>query len=459
MSGLFGTLTLASRSLAAQQFGLEMVGQNISNVNTDGYSRRVVDFAAVPPTDRLDPGGGVEVSGVRSIRDNLLEQRLWREIPEQQKHSAIADSLQVVEVALGDAGESLDDKLTQFFDSFSALAEDPTSSTARQQVLLQGQAIGSAFSDMVSRLNLAQRDADSRVRGVVDQINSLATRISTLNVSIAKAGGSGADIQTLKDQQNEAVKTLAGLMNVDVLERQDGGVDITFGLGRPLIIGDTPFALTATPTGPLGLSTISSNGVDITSEIQSGTLGGLLQVRDTTIPGYISRLDDIAYALNQQVNTLHTSGFDLNGAAGLAFFAPLATSAGAASALTVNAAVAADPSKIAAAAVNTAGDNQIAKQMANLRDARVMFSSTATLHDAWGRLVYQAGTDSQVAQSETTNREEIVRQVQALRDSVSGVSLDEEAANMIKFQRAYEANARFFNTVNSALDVLLSLGQ
>jgi flagellar hook-associated protein 1 FlgK len=459
MSGLFGTLTLASRSLAAQQFGLEMVGQNISNVNTDGYSRRVVDFAAVPPTDRLDPGGGVEVSGVRSIRDNLLERRLWQEIPEQQKNSAMADSLQVVEVALGDAGQSLDDKLTQFFDSFSALAEDPTSSTARQQVLLQGQAIGSAFGDMVGRLNLAQRDADSRVRGVVDQINSLATKISTLNVSIAKAGGSGADIQTLKDQQNEAVKTLSGLMKVDVLERQDGGVDITFGLGRPLIIGDTPFALSAAPTGPLGLSTITSNGVDVASEIKSGTLGGLLQVRDTTIPGYISRLDDIAYTLNQQVNTLHSSGFDLNGAAGLPFFTPLGAAAGAASALTVDAAVAADPSKIAAAAVNTAGDNQVARQLANLRDSRVMFGGTATLHDAWGRLVYQAGTDSQVAQAETSNREEIVRQVQALRDSVSGVSLDEEAANMIKFQRAYEANARFFNTVNSALDVLLSLGQ
>jgi flagellar hook-associated protein 1 len=459
MSGLFGTLTLASRSLAAQQFGLEMVGQNISNVNTDGYSRRVVDFAAVPPTDRLDPGGGVEVSGVRSIRDNLLERRLWQEIPEQQKNSAMADSLQVVEVALGDAGQSLDDKLTQFFDSFSALAEDPTSSTARQQVLLQGQAIGSAFGDMVGRLNLAQRDADSCVRGVVDQINSLATKISTLNVSIAKAGGSGADIQTLKDQQNEAVKTLSGLMKVDVLERQDGGVDITFGLGRPLIIGDTPFALSAAPTGPLGLSTITSNGVDVLGELKSGTLGGLLEVRDTTIPGYISRLDDIAYTLNQQVNTLHSSGFDLNGAAGLPFFTPLGAAAGAASALTVNAAVAADPSKIAAAAVNAAGDNQVARQLANLRDSRVMFGGTATLHDAWGRLVYQAGTDSQVAQSETSNREEIVRQVQALRDSVSGVSLDEEAANMIKFQRAYEANARFFNTVNSALDVLLSLGQ
>jgi flagellar hook-associated protein 1 FlgK len=372
----------------------------------------------------------------------------------------MSDSLSVVEVALGDAGSSLDSSLTQFFDSFSALAEDPTSATARQQVLLQGQAVGGAFSDMVNRLQTSQHDADSRVGGVVDQINSLASQISTLNVAIAKAGGAGADVETLKDQQYQAVKTLSGLINVSVLNRQDGGVDVTFGQGRPLVIGDSGFTLTATPTGPSGLSVISANGVNVGGEITSGTLGGLLQVRDTTIPGYISRLDDIAYTLANQVNALATSGFDQNGAPGVAFFTPLASTGGAASALTVNAAVASDPTKIVAAANTTAGDNQIARQVSNLRDARVMFGNTATLNDAWGRLVYQAGTDSSVAKTEAATRSDIVQQVQALRDSVSGVSLDEEAANMIKFQRAYEANARFFNTVNSALDTLLNiLGQ
>jgi len=456
MSGLFGSLSMASQSLQAQQYGLEVVGQNISNVNTDGYSRRVVDFVAVPPTDRLDAGGGVDVQDTRAVRDSLLDHRLWQEVPAQQMQSAMADSLGVVEVALGDPGSSVDDKLTQFFDSFSALAEDPTSATARQQVLMQGQSTGAAFSDMVSRLQTSQRDADSQVGGVVDQINSLATQISTLNVAIAKAGSSGSDVETLKDQQNQAIQTLSGLMNINVMDRQDGGVDVTFGQGRPLVIADTGFALAATPTGPTGMSVISSNGVNVGSEITSGKLGGLLQVRDTTIPGYISRLDDMAYTLANQVNAATTAGYDLNGTAGLPFFTPLASAAGAASALTVNAAVAGDPNKVVAASNTSVGDNQVARNISNLRDARVMFGNTATLHDAWGRLVYQAGTDSQVAQTEADSRKSIVQQVQALRDSVSGVSLDEEAANMIKFQRAYEANARFFNVVNSALDTLLN---
>ena len=458
MSGLFGTLTSAARSLDAQRFGLDVVGQNIANVNTVGYTRRTVDFAAIAPTSRLNAGGGVEVLGVRAIRDSLLDRRLWQELPNERMQTAIADSLSLVEVALGDAGASLDQRLTAFFDSFARLAEDPTSATARQEVLLQGQSIASGFGDMVARLNRAQRDADTGIRGAVDQVNALVTQISGLNASIASAGGSGADVQTLKDRQQEAVKTLSGLLNIDVLSRQDGGVDITFGLGRPLVIGDSEFALTATATGPLGLVNLTdANGVSVGGEIETGTLGGLLQVRDTTIPGYISRLDDLAYTLAGQVNTIHQAGFDLAGGAGLPFFTPLPGAAGAASALSVNATVAADPNLVVAAGVASAGDNQAARQIADLRDARVMFGNTATLHDAWGRLIYQAGTDTQVARQEQRSRGEIILQVEALRDSISGVSLDEEAANMIRFQRAYEANARFFTTVDQSIETLINM--
>jgi flagellar hook-associated protein 1 FlgK len=458
VSGLFGSLTSAARSLDAQRFGLDVVGQNIANVNTAGYSRRTVDFAAIPPTTRLNAGGGVEVLGVRAIRDSLLDRRLWQELPHERMQTAIADSLSLVEVALGDAGQSIDQKLTAFFDSFARLSEDPTSATARQEVLLQGQGAASAFGDMVDRLSLAQRDADTGIRGAVDQVNALVTQISGLNASIASAGGSGADVQVLKDRQLEAVKTLSGLLNVDVLARQDGGVDITFGLGRPLVIGESAFSITATPTGPLGMVTLTdANGVAVAGEISTGRLGGLLQVRDATIPGYIARLDEIAYTFVQQVNTVHQAGFDLTGTAGLPFFAPLGSTSGAAAAMAVNGAVAADPNLVVAAGVAAAGDNQAARQIADLRDSRVMFGNTATLHDAWGRLVYQAGSDTQVARLEQRSRGEIVLQVEALRDSVAGVSLDEEAANMIRFQRAYEANARFFTTVDSAIETLINM--
>jgi flagellar hook-associated protein 1 FlgK len=457
MGDLFTSLRMATRSMAAQQFALETVGHNIANVNTEGYTRRVTDFAAVPPTVRWDAGDGVEVQGVRAIRDGFLDQRLWRELPDQQKQAAMADSLAIVETALGDPGSSIDGKLTEFFDSFATLADDPTSATARQQVISQGQALGTAFSEMVSRLRVAQSDTDTRIRDTVDQINGLAARVADLNHSIGNAQATGIGLDALKDEQAQAVQTLAGLANIHVMQRQDGGVDLTIGSGRALVIGETDFQITTSPTPPLGMSTLTSNGFNLTSEITSGALGGLISVRDTTLPGYISRLDDIAYTLSSQVNSLTTAGYDFSGAAGLAFFTPIGSATGAAGALTVNAAVAADPSKVVAAGVAFAGDNGVAKLVANLRDSKVMLGNTATLTDAWGRVVYQAGLDAQTAKNDASVRGEIVRQVQALRDSVSGVSLDEEAANMIKFQRAYEANAKYFITVNTAIDTLFSL--
>src|SRR5690606_38685466 len=248
----------------------------------------------------------------------------------------------------------------------------------RQQVILTGQALATGFADMTGRLTLAQRDTDTRIRGVVDQINALASEIASLNESIGKGVATGTDVQVLRDRQGEAITALSELVAIDVIAREDGGYDVTFGLGRPLVIGASDFQITATPVGPLGLVSLTANGVDVGGEVSSGVLGGLLQVRDTLIPGYISRLDEIAYAVATEVNTRHQAAFDANGVAGLAFFDPPAATTGAAAALAVNAAVAADPALVAAAATPDPGDNGAARDLAALRDSRVMFGGTAT---------------------------------------------------------------------------------
>jgi len=129
MPGLFDSLTMAARSLQSQQFAMNVTGQNISNVNTPGYTRRVVDFAAVPPPS----GGGVEIQDVRRVRDSLLDGRLLQQIPLGSYDTAVADSLSVVETNLGKVGESLDQRLDAFFNAFADLAENPTSAVARRQ--------------------------------------------------------------------------------------------------------------------------------------------------------------------------------------------------------------------------------------------------------------------------------------------------------------------------------------
>jgi flagellar hook-associated protein 1 FlgK len=444
--------------MEAQRIALDVTGQNIANVNTPGYTRRVVDFSAIPPSSQYSAGDGVVARDIRSQRDVLLERRLEQETMASSREAALAEALGVAELALGTGEASIDTRLSAFFDSFARLADNPTSPVARQDVALQGASLAAAFRDTADRLASARRDANTQLGAALDEINALASRIAVLNESLSTAANDPARLH-IADQQGQLVRQLSELADVRVLQRPGGGIDIDIADGRPLVVGQTAYSLSGTATGPDGMLQITIEGADITGELTGGKAGGLLIARDGRIPAYLAQLDEQAYALAQTVNGIHAAGYDLGGATGQPFFAfstTITPPAGSAGALIVDAAVSADPARIAAAGVALPGDNQVARAMADARDARVLAGGTATLGEAWGNLVYRVGRDVQSARQEASMRSEVTRQVEALRDQVSGVSLDEEAMNLMKFQRAYEANARFFRVIDQTLDMLLS---
>jgi flagellar hook-associated protein 1 len=459
MSGLFTTLVTATRSLDAHRMGMDVAGQNIANVNTPGYARRTVDLAAVPAPTRFNAGGGVEVQGVRAIRDRFLERRVNEEVPAQAREAAIAELLEVVESSMGAGGASIDARLNEFFGAFSRLADAPTSAVARDDVLNQSRQLARAFQEISARLTSSQRAADTRARETVVDINALAEQIAAVNRAYGSVSR-GPQSLHLKDQLTNLVDQLSALVDVGVVQRENGGVDITIGNGRALVVGEYSFDLVAAPGPPDGLSAIMAGTRDVTAEIAGGRLGGVLAVRDTAIPDYVAQLDDLAFEVAEQVNALHNAGFDLDGAAGGDFFsfstAPVGT-AGAARAIRVDPAVVADTRLIAAAGVALPGDNAAARAIAELRDALVLNGGTATLVEGWSQLAYRIGRDVRTARDARDSRAEIVRMVEALRDQAAGVSLDEEAAHLLKFQRAYEANAKFFTIVDDTLSVLLNL--
>lgn len=459
MSGLFGLLSATARALEAQTYGLNTVSQNVANVNTPGYSRRQVELAASAPTDALSAGNGVDVLGVRAEHDTMLDQRLWQEQPLEQQQAALADSLGVVQVAIGTPGTSIDSSLQAFFDAFSTLTQDPVSSSNRQQVVRQGQALATAFNQMADRLTSAQQDADSRVQTDVDQVNALASQIASLNTAIAQAGGgSTTGGQALQDQQRELLGQLTQLLPTMVTTRADGGLDLSVGSGQVLVAGGNTYKLTTAPQAVSGLLSVkTSDGTDITAMVTSGHIGGLLAARDVNIPNYLSQLDDLAYAVVTQVNTEHAAAYDLNGNTGQNFFTALGSASGAAAAIAVDPAVAGDATKVAAGATAAAGDNEAAADIAALGTQKVMNGGTATFNDAWSSLVYAVGQDTQTAQNQQQTHTNVVQQIQNLQDSISGVSLDEEAMAMMKFQRAYQASAQMFGVVNTTLDTLLQM--
>lgn len=457
MSGLFGSLTSAARALDAQRFGLDVAGQNIANVNTAGYTRRQALLEAVPPYLPLSAGGGVEIAGLQATRDARVERRLLQERPAEQREAALAQTLSLVEAAIGGPGQSVDASISAFFNGVSELAADPTSAVARRELALQGDGLARRIQDMAGRLDTARRDADTGVRNAVDQVNALAGRIAKLNGSLGATGGGAEGDLALRDELGIALKELAGLMDIGTIPRADGGMDVVFGNGRPLVVGANVYTLDAVNSPPDGFASLQSGGVPVNAEITGGSIGGLVHARDVLLPGYLEQLDTLAYGLVTEVNAVHAGGYDLNGATGNPFFTPLAGAAGAARAMTISGGILGDPSTIAAGAAPVAGDNAVARELASLRDARVLSGGTATFADAWGALVYRVGSDSRAATQEQASRGEIVRQIELLREQASGVSLDEEAMMLMKFQRAYEANARFFQAIDSALGTLLNL--
>jgi flagellar hook-associated protein 1 FlgK len=458
MSSLFSSLTAAARALDAQRFGLDATGQNIANVNTPGYTRRVIDMAAVPPESNRTAGRGVDVVALRSARDLMIERRLQQEVPAERREGALADVLGVVEVALGKPGESIDGALDRFFDAFSNLSQSPSSSVARQEVLLQAESLADTFRDMADRLAVSQRDTDAQVVSAAQDINDLASQIAKINETIARTGESAGGILSLQDEQSVLVRQLSEIVDIDVLQRADGGVDITIGNGRALVIGENGYQVQTSAVA--GVNHIFSAGVDITPELTAGKIGGLVYARDVLVPGYQASLDSLAYDFVNNVNALHAAGVGGDGLSGRSLFTftpAIVGSAGAAGAIAVDPVVAANPNMVAAAGAGApVGDNTTARNIAALRHAKVV-GGTATFHDTWGQLVYRVGRDSQAAKNEQHSREEIVTQVDALRDQVSGISLDEEAVNLVKYQKAYEANARFFRAIDSTLDTLLGI--
>lgn len=448
MADLFSALSTATRSLDAHRYALEVIGHNLANANTPGYTRRTATLAEIPSLDLLSVGAGVEAIGVEASRAPLLDHRMYQERPAAGRESAVAAQLAIIESGLGEPGAALDQRLNEFFDAFSALAEEPTSTVARRIVTIQGESLAKGFRDLAAQLANARVDIEGEVRGVVAEINTLAGEIASLNVSIVNAPPGTTD--ALQDRRGEALQRLSTLVDIGVTTHDDGALDVTLGNGRALVARENTYAVVAdASTIP---ATILVGTHDITDEITGGELGGHLQVRDVMLPDYQTRLDQLAEDVVTDVNALHQDGFTLANATGTNFFTAHPGVTGSAAAMTVSGAILADGGAIAASGVSGApGDNQIARSLAELRN------QNPSLVDDWASFVHKVGTDHADAKAELETREDVINQLEMLKSQISGVSIDEEAALMVKFQRAYEANARFFSTVNGLLDVMFSM--
>lgn len=441
MATLGSVMNSALRSMTANQLALSVASNNIANAENPDFTRqRLITTPAGPDGGTLGIGTGVNVVGVESLWDALVDARLHQQTAAKSGADTLANGLANVEALFNDTNDTgLLQTVTNFFNSFQTLAQDPASLSFREQLKINTRALLDALHSRNRDLVKVQTTADKAAASDIGQINRLAGQIAevTRQIKFEEAGHTAND---LRDRRMTLVKQLSQYVEVNQLE-SGGDYQLTTKNNHLLVLNDTAQVLTSS---------------DVSTDIGTGSLKAEIDLRDSYVPKYLGALDQLAYELSQRVNSIHAAAYDLNGNAGNNFFTPLTSASGASRLIDLSAAVAGDARKIAASSLASGNDNTAVTQMGNLLHDPVF--SGGSIVDQYGSLIFGVGSDVANAQSTLNEHTALVTQLQKRRQAISGVSIDEETVQILQFQRAYQASARLIQTVDQLLQVALGLG-
>ena len=441
MSTLGSVLNSALKSMTANQLALSVASNNIANAGNPEFTRqRLLTAPAGSDGGMLGIGTGVDVVGVEAMRDRLIEARLRQETSMKSGADTLANGLSNVEALFNDSdGTGLLQSLTNFFNSFQTLSQDPASLGFREQLKINANALIGALHARNTDLANIQSNADKASAAKLAQINRLSAGIADLTKQI-KFEEVTHPANDLRDRRETMVKELSQYVEVHEL---DSGSEYQLATkdNRLLVLNETAQTLSA---------------ADVTAAIGAGSLKAEIDIRDTYVPAYLGALDQLAYEVSQQVNSIHSAAYDLDGNTGIDFFAPLASAAGALGLIDLSSDVAGDARKIAASRLAAGNDNRAAVELGNLLYKPVFSGGAVT--EQYGALIFSIGTDVSSAQSNLDEHQALVSQLQNRRQSLSGVSIDEETIQILQFQRSFQASARLIQAVDELLQVTLGLG-
>lgn len=453
-------LDIAMRALMAQQAAVDTNSHNVANATTAGYSRQRVRMQAIPGVEsytigsRGGPGGGVELLQPQRVRDIFIDAQMRAAMQDLGRFDARASSLQRVEVALNEPGESgLHATMDRFFNAWRDLSNHPDSSAARTAVVQAGSSLAVTANRLEGSLVQLRDEANTRINDHIARINALTTKVADLNQQIVRLQVNQNDGSDLRDQRDMALDELSKLADVHQMERTDGSIDVFLG-GHQLVAGIRSDSL-------IGVPNVANNqyvDIEFVSDgapaiVNGGEVRGLLDQRDGDLPARIADLNTLIGTVIADVNAAHTAGFGLDGVTGRAFFAGTD-----ASDIALSAAVAADLNAVAASTTlaGVPGNAANAAAISDLQYARGLLGGTASYDEYWSSFVASVGTASGEQQMLATSQDSIVQHIDQLRQGTSGVNLDEELVDLMGHQRAYQAAARLVSTLDSMLDTLIN---
>jgi len=451
-------------ALFTAQEAISVTGHNIANVNTPGYSRQQVTLSENAPQDGSPGqiGTGVQATSIRRSFDSFIEGQLVSSGSQVGEFTASSKAMAQLEPLFGDANnQGIGASLNDFFSALQDVATNPGDLSARTVLLSKATTLAGQFNQSAGALTTGQQSIDFQIGQSITSVNSLTSQIAGLNAQIAAAESSGQQANDLRDERGVALTNLGAQVNISSIEDARGQVTVFTGNGQVLVDKERTYKLVGVPdlsnNGLLDVRYDAGGGTttSLAPVIQSGQLKGLLDVRDQTIPSLQGSLDALASALVTQVNQQHQLGFGLDGSTSKNFFAPTGTTA---STIAVSLT---DVRQIAASSTagGVPGNSANALVLAGLNNTNVASLGNVTFQNYYSNIAGSFGSASQGAQNSLQAQQTLHDQLTSQRASVSGVSMDEELANLLQYQRSFEAASRMITTADQLLQDILAIKQ
>jgi flagellar hook-associated protein 1 FlgK len=477
--------SIGQSSLKTSKKSLETTSHNIANSNTEGFSRQRITVKTGTPIDEgaYVMGSGVNVQSVKRVHDGLVEKNLNRSISQHKFNEERTFQLGRVEEIFNEINsDGLNKVLNRFFNTFRELSNQPENEVVRAMVRDNANLVVADFHRIDESIEGVKKSVDAKLKGSVAEINSLTNNVATLNKEIIRLEVTGGETGDLRDQRDNSIRTLADFFKLTTYEDEKGQYVVNVqGVGS-IVAGGVSNKLIAAPVSPEGakgegqmeIFFDGKPGKPVTNKFKQGTIEGMVKTRNSDIVELRKQVDVVAHGLVNATNAIHRRGFankrvqlDQSGnpilrgnekLTNINFFEGLTDVKNAAENIAISKDVLEDLNNISTGLeANSPGDNRIAIAISKLQHEKILGEGSSTFEESYLTSVGKIGLSTAKSKIDTEQSSGILAQSKSIKERISGVSIDEETANMVKYQHAYDASARMIKTADEMFDSVLGM--
>ncbi len=444
-------LNISQRSLFVYQKALEVTSNNIANASDPNFSRQRVDFSALQANtaETLAVGDGVEISDIKRLRDQFTENQIIAYTQSDSYNEKKAELLSNLESVLSEPSDlGLSNLLGEFFNSWEELSVNPENAQLRTNVVQSAENLSNKLKNIYDGFTTLRGDLEEQAVENVDLLNKYVSEIKTLNDEIFRLGVTDSNSNALLDRRDELILELSNIANINVSYDSDNMANITIGGVYAVDRYYSAQFKVVEDNGNLSIQTV--DGIS-KLKLTKGSLGAIVETANTTIPGYLSYLDTVGNSIVENVNSIHESGYTNTEPplTGIKFFDSYDKGN-----LVINSNIKSDVNFIATSADGTNGNNDIALQIAELSNAKII--NGQSLVTSYSNFVSGIGNTISMCKLNNESNSLVLQQLEQQKSSYSGVSLDEEMTNVLQFQKSYEAAAKLIKVADELFEILLN---